>query len=254
MVGEGQSHQIYSPGFNPAYSAALVLLFQIPAKIKAQRRKLSLWASTRPQLLCVHNKHNCTRRKGTVPCPSASHGWPRSAAQTTSLNILLQRTPCCWRQLPSDRVLCKSICNKRPNSCTFCRYIYCTSAALPLRCSWDGQACRQNKAAGSKLGITRREKHLSHPSKLKPKWAYSPLPALKKTAFVLFYKLILPSDCFLVEMCKYPIFRTLLNSNLKGILQTERRTSTSPFPQEWHTNISMSSRNLQSSQKMLLPP
>lgn len=137
VVNKGESWEICSPGFSLAYSASSVLLLQIPAKIKAQMRKLSLWASTRPQLLCVYNTHNCTGRKGTVSSPSASHGWPRSAAQTTSLNILLQRTPCCWRWLPGDGVLCKSICNKRPNSCTFCQYIYYTSAAFPLRCSSD---------------------------------------------------------------------------------------------------------------------
>lgn len=50
VVDEGES-QICSPGFALAYSAASALLFQIPAKIKAQKGKLSLWASTRPQVL-----------------------------------------------------------------------------------------------------------------------------------------------------------------------------------------------------------
>lgn len=72
------------------------------------------------------------------------------------------------------------------------------------------------------MGIARTEKHLSHPSKLKQKWAYSPLPALRKTAFVLVYEPVLPSDCFPLELCKYLILRALRNSNLKGILQTQR--------------------------------
>lgn len=56
---KGES-QICCPGFSLAYSAASALLFQIPAKMKARKGKLSLRASTRPQLLHTHQRHGCS--------------------------------------------------------------------------------------------------------------------------------------------------------------------------------------------------
>lgn len=106
VAGKGES-QICSPGFSQAYSAASALLFQIPAKIKARKGKLSLWASTRPHLLHARKRHGCAGRRGAAACPSASHGWPCSAARTTAWNNPAQRMP--WsRAHPSatkDRLL-----------------------------------------------------------------------------------------------------------------------------------------------------
>lgn len=82
VADEGGS-QMCSPGFSLAYSAPSALLFQIPAKIKAQRES---WAPGHPpdHNFCTHI--GCAGRRGAAACPSASHGWPCSAAQTTAWN------------------------------------------------------------------------------------------------------------------------------------------------------------------------
>lgn len=80
-VGEGESGQICSPGLGLAYSAAAVLLFQIPAEIKAQKRKLSLQASTRPQLLRAYLTSVTALEEESRPCPSAARACPRAEAQ-----------------------------------------------------------------------------------------------------------------------------------------------------------------------------
>lgn len=133
VAGKGES-QICYPGFSQAYSAASALLFQIPAKIKARKGKLSLWASTTPQLLHARKRHGCAGRRGAAACPSESHGWPCSAAEPQPETPQL-------RERPGAGHIHR---HQKTSSCTLCRCIYCTSAVLPSRCSWGEQACRQN--------------------------------------------------------------------------------------------------------------
>lgn len=114
--------------------------FRFPAKIKARKGKLSLWASTTPQLLHAHRRQGCTARRGAAACPSASHGWPCSASLTTAWNSPAQRTPGAGH---SHR-------EQQSSSCTLsvhflqsaCPCISCTSAVPPSRCSSGEQACR----------------------------------------------------------------------------------------------------------------
>lgn len=128
VVDEGES-QICSPGFSLAYSAASALLFQIPAKIKAQKGKLSLWASTRTQVL--HTQEAGLHWEERSSSLSFSITW---LAMLSSPNPA-HRTPWSWVKpsVTKDQLL---------HTLPPCQCIYCTSAVLPSTCSWAEQASR----------------------------------------------------------------------------------------------------------------